>query len=119
MSASAAPAMRTMIAFQLALALERYQHEFDEMVESRADAPHYRAVTRELQEIRVMRESLPQLSEEMAEVLVRHVQLVHVLWNGQARPRRDTAGEMKGLRQRHVAAVEAMRRKCVQICGSR
>src|SRR5688572_4112863 len=111
MSASSAPALRT-TAFELARALDRYQLDFDEMMESWMDAHHYRAVTRELHDIRLMRGSLPQLSGEMADVLIRHVELVHSAWNVQTRPSGEAPEQLKRLRERHRCAVDAMRRKC-------
>jgi len=114
MSVSSAPIQRT-VALQLAQALERYQLDFDAMVESWMETTHYRSVTRELHDIRMMKASLPQLSEEMAEVLIRHVELVHAIWNAQIRPTGDHSEEMKRLRTRHSTAVEAMRRKCVAL----
>ena len=114
MSASSVPALRA-IASQLGQALQRYQYDFDEMVESRMDRCYYRAVTAELQDIRMMRGALPQLSDEMAEVLMRHVELVHSVWGAQIRPSEAAICEMKRLRQRHRAAVEAMGRKCLEL----
>lgn len=103
------------IASELAQALERYQHDFDEMVESWMDRAYYRAVSEELHDIRVMKGALPQLSEEMAEVLMRHVELVHAVWNAQIRPSPAATCEMKRLRHRHRAAVQALGRKCVEL----
>jgi hypothetical protein len=114
MSASSEPALRT-IAFELARALDRYQLDFDEMIESWMDAHHYRAVTRELHDIRLMRGSLPEVSGEMADVLIRHVELVHSVWKVHSRPSGETPEQLKRLRARHRCAVDAMRRKCQTI----
>jgi hypothetical protein len=108
------PAMCS-VASQLGQALQRYQYDFDEMVESHMDTSYYRAVTAELHDIRVMKGALPQLSYEMAEVLMRHVELVHSVWNTQIRPSPAATQEMKRLRQRHRAAVEALERKCREL----
>ncbi|HSV34142.1 MAG TPA: hypothetical protein VLI46_01235 [Ramlibacter sp.] len=116
MSASSAPALRA-IAFQLAQALDRYQQDFDDMAESRGDTGHYRQVTRELHDIRAMKGVLPQLSEEMAEVLLRHVELVHSVWDAQIRHAGEATDQTHRLRVRHRAAVDAMRRKCVALSG--
>jgi hypothetical protein len=118
MSASSLPAIRT-IASQLAVALERYQNDFDEMVESWMDRQYYRAVAAELQDIRMMRGALPQLSDEMSEVLIRHVELVHSVWTAQIKPSPAATCEMKRLRQQHRAAVEAMGRKCAELSSQR
>lgn len=118
MSASSLPATCA-IASQLGQALQRYQYDFDEMVESHMDTPDYRAVTAELHDIRVMKGALPQLSDEMAEVLMRHVELLHSVWNAQIRPSAEANQEMKRLRQRHRAAVEALGRKCQELSSER
>jgi predicted ATPase len=114
MSAPSLPATNA-IASQLGQALQRYQYDFDEMVESHMDTPYYRAVTAEIHDISVMKRALPQLSNEVAEVLMRHVELVHSVWNSQIRPSAEADQEMKRLRQRHRAAVEALGRKCQEL----
>ena len=114
MSASSFPAIRS-IASQLAEALERYQGDFDEMVESRMDRCYYRAVSEELHDIRVMKGALPQLSEEMADMLMRHVELVHAVWTAQIRPSAAATYEVQRLRQRHRAAVQALGHKCAEL----
>ena len=114
MSASSAPAAGS-IAIQLSEALERYQRDFEEMAESWVDTAHYRTVSSELQQIRTLKGALPGLSQEMADVLIRHVELVQAAWRAQIRHQGDAATEMKQLRQRHAASVEAMRRKCLQL----
>lgn len=114
MSASSAPAAGS-IAIQLSEALERYQRDFEEMAESWVDTAHYRTVNSELQQIRTLKGALPELSQEMADVLIRHVELVQAAWKAQIRHQGDAATDMKRLRQRHAASVEAMRRKCLQL----
>lgn len=118
MSASSLPATRT-VASQLAQALARYQNDLDQMVESWMDREYQHTVAAELHDIRMMKGALPQLSDEMAEVLMRHVELVHSVWKAQIRPSPDATCEMKRLRQRHRAAVEAMGRKCVELAAER
>lgn len=109
MSASSSPAVQT-IAFQLEDALARYQQDFDELAESRMDPPRYRTITSELLEIRLMKASMPHLSSEMADVLIRHVELVLLLWD--TAPEHTDAAQLARLRARHRLAVEAMRGKC-------
>lgn len=107
------------IASELLPALERYQHDFDEMVESWMDRNLYRCATRELQDIRMMRGSLPELTDEMAEILMRHVELVNAAWKVQIKPSDEATNELKRLRLRHRAAVEAMGRKCRALSSDR
>jgi hypothetical protein len=117
MSASSLPAAGT-IAIQLSEALERYQRDFEELAESWVDTAHYRTVSSELQQIRTLKVSLPELSQEMADVLIRHAELVQAAWKAQIRHQGDAAIEMKQLRQRHAASVEAMRRKCLLLSAA-
>jgi hypothetical protein len=114
MSASSAPAMRA-VALQLAAALDRYQQDFDDMLGAGSDSIHYRQVTRELHDIRQMKGSLPELSEEMADVLIRHVETMHGVWNVQLHPSQSHLCNIRMLRFRHRQAVDAMRRACIAI----
>jgi hypothetical protein len=114
MSASSAPAMRA-VALQLAAALDRYQQDFDTMLGAGSDSVHYREVTRELHDIRQMKGSLPELSEEMADVLIRHVEMMHAVWNVQLHPSQAHQCNLRTLRLRHRQAVDAMRQACIAI----
>jgi hypothetical protein len=51
----------------------------------------------------------------MADVLMRHVELVHAVWNAQIRPSAAATHEVKRLRQRHRAAVQALGHKCAEL----
>jgi hypothetical protein len=66
------------VAFRLAAALERYQADFDELVESWFDWNRCRAVTRELDDIEKMRVPC-QLAVDMMDVVMRHVELLRSL----------------------------------------
>jgi hypothetical protein len=114
MSASPAPALSA-IALQLATALERYQLHVDEMVTFWMDRQMYSAVSHELDQIRLMKGSLPKLSIEMVEVLIRHVELTNCVWNMHTRPSPGAAGELARLRAIHRTAVEVMREKCLKL----
>jgi hypothetical protein len=114
MSASSAPAMRA-VAIQLADALDRYQNDFDVMLGACMDSTHYRKVTTELHDIRRMKGSLPELSEEMADVLIRHVEMMHAVWNVQLHPSQAHLCNLRSLRFRHRQAVDKMRQACIAL----
>ncbi len=111
MPATPAPALSVALS-RIDDALDRYQRDFDEMMDSWLEAERYRAVTRELQDLRLLRESVPQLSEEMADLLIRHAETVHSIWHAQIRLHDGAPADIKPMRARHRCAVEAMRRKC-------
>jgi hypothetical protein len=110
----------TAIAFQLAAALERYQASFDELVDSWFDRNRCRAVVRQLDEIRKLGCSLPQLAVDMMEVAIRHTELLQSLWTKATviAPGAAIAGEIAALRSRHHSAVEAMRHKCLRLLAA-
>ena len=119
MAAFQSPAFRA-IASQLAQALETYQQHVDAMVESWMDWHLYGSVSRELDGIRHMRKALPAVSIEMVDVLVRHVELTCAIWETRVhRSGIPQGGELQRLRERHHAAVQAMREKCLKIASDR
>ncbi len=109
--------MLTVVAFQLAAALESYQSDFDDMVQSWHDPQRYAAVNRRLEDIRMYRGALPQLSADMVEVLIAHVELVHALWDATLRPSQAAAAKIQRLREPLHRKVECMRSKCLRLCS--
>lgn len=109
--------MLTAVAFQMAAALESYQAEFDGMVQSWHDPGRYAAVNRRLEDIRMYRGALPQLSVDVVEVLIAHVELMHSLWDATVRPSREAMERVEQLRGQLHRRVETMRAKCLRLCG--
>lgn len=104
------------VAFRLAAALERYQADFDELVESWFDWNRCRAVTRELDDIEKMRGALPQLAVDMMDVVMRHVELLRSLLRmATVGPHPGVVKEIETLHSRHRAAIAAMRTKCLKL----
>jgi hypothetical protein len=101
-------------AFLLAAALERYQANWDRLVETWFDRQRCDLVNEELDEIRKLRASLPQLGADMMEVMMRHAQLLRSLLKAAALE--GSAGaQVAALRQKHRSAIEAMRSKCLEL----
>ncbi len=103
------------VAFRLAAALERYQAEFDQLVESWFDWNLCRTVTRELDAIDKLRGALPQLAADMTDVVMRHVELLRSLCRVGVRGEAGAASEIQVLRSRQRAAIESLRNKCLRL----
>jgi hypothetical protein len=98
--------------FLVAAALERYQASWDQLIDSWFDRERFQAVNTELDEIRKLAAALPQLSVDMVEVIMRHAQLLHALVRAAGAPQ---AAPVMTLREKHQAAVAAIRDKCTRL----
>jgi hypothetical protein len=96
----------------IAAALERYQARWNEVIATCFDRDHCRAVNAELDNIRGLVTALPPLWEDMAEVVMRHAQLLLVV----ARPTsaQPKAAGVAALRKKHSLAIEGIRDRCLQ-----
>jgi len=104
----------SVVAFLLAAALERYQANWDQLIESWFDRQRCDMVNQELDEIRKLRAALPQLGADMMEVMMRHAQLLRSLVKA-ATAEGGAASQVAALRQKHRSAIEAMRGKCLRL----
>ena len=102
-------------AFRLAAALERYQADFDQLVESWFDWNRCRIVAGELQDIEKLRGALPQLAADMMDLVMRHVELLRWLVRMATSAEQGAAGEIRALHNRHRAAIESLRNKCLRL----
>ena len=96
----------------VAAALERYQTSWDELLGSMFDRAHCRAVNAELEQLRTLMAALPQLSDDLLELVMRHAQLLMTLARPTA-PLPKTAG-LAALRRKHTTAIESARGKCLR-----
>jgi hypothetical protein len=103
--------------FLLSAALERYQARWDELADHWCDSALFQAANSELAEVRKLIASLPQLSVEMTEVVMRHAQLLRAL----VRPASpvERRAQVRALKRRHEEAVGAVRRKCLELIAPR
>ncbi len=91
-------------------ALERYQAVWNELIGACLDHRHGRAVDAELEHIRQLIAALPRLSADLAEVVMRHAQLLLALAKPTAA--QPKAAGVAALRKKHSVAIEGIRSKC-------
>jgi hypothetical protein len=101
------------IGFRLMAALERYQQQWEELVDPWFDREYWLKVNAELDELRKLVAALPEFSADLMEVIMRHAQLLRSLVKPSA-PQVKTA-EMAALRRKHTLAVEHLRGKCLRL----
>lgn len=109
----------TAVAFQLSAALENYQMHFDNLANPWSQRDQYELVSRQFDEVRMLKGALPELSVAMVEVLICHVELMKALWQASATPQRTSLDRLDELRRKHRDAVEAMRQRCLRIFSRR
>jgi len=95
----------------VAAALERYQASWDELHQCWFDRDRCRAVNAELDNLRKLMVSLPRLSGDMVEMVMRHAQLLLALTKPTA-PEPKTAA-VAALRKKHSKAIQSARGKCL------
>lgn len=96
----------------VAAALERYQARWNEVIVTCFDRDHCRAVNAELDHIRGLVTALPPLSSDMAEVAMRHAQLLLAITRPtSAQPK---AAGVAALRKKHSLAIEGIRGRCLR-----
>lgn len=105
----------TAIAFQLSAALESYQMDVDVLTDPWSQREQYERVSRQFDDVRMLKGALPDLSVAMVEVLICHVELMRGLWLSSGSPPPSTAEPLEALRRKHREAVSAMRAKCLRV----
>jgi hypothetical protein len=114
MSFVPAPALSA-IAFQLSAALENYQSQIDRLSDPWSQRREYDVVSRVFDQIRMLKGALPELSVDMVEVLISHVELMKALWlSGSSRGEQDEP-ILEDVRSRHREAVARMYAHCLRI----
>ena len=101
----------SVVEFLTIAALERYQATWDQLIRYWFDKECCRKANVELEEIRKLVLALPRLSADVMEVTMRHAQLLRALLK---RDRLQPGeAEVTALRNKHRAAIRAVRAKCV------
>ena len=95
----------------VAAALERYQASWDELLGSWFDRDHCRAVNAELDHLRKLMVTLPRLSADWVEVVMRHAQLLMAL--AKPIPPEPKTAALTALRKKHSKAIQNARGKCL------
>jgi hypothetical protein len=102
----------TAIASQLVGALETYDADVARMVEAWPDPDNYRAVSDQIERIRMYSSALSEARVQWVELLISHAELVHVLWRGQYGHEPDARDQVDAVRERHQDCVVALRNRC-------
>ena len=114
MSVTQAPAVSA-IAFQLFAALENYEMQIDALANPLSQRRQYDLVGRGLDQVRMLKGALPQLSVHMVEVVICHVELMKALWLASSQGEAISEQLLGGLRAKHRDAVAAMRERCLRV----
>ncbi|NPC58603.1 hypothetical protein [Caenimonas soli] len=96
----------------VAAALERYQASWDELLGSWFDRELYRAVNADFDNLRNLMAALPQFSEDLVQVVMRHAQLLLAI--AKPTPPQPKAAGLAALRQKHSTAIQSARGKCLR-----
>jgi nucleotide-binding universal stress UspA family protein len=96
----------TAIASQLASALVAYETEIDSMAAQPQDLDAYRRVSGRMDQMRLYASAMPQLSVPWVELLIRHFELTHGIWQLQQDRIKDA--DLIVLRHQHHEAVQSV-----------
>ena len=118
MSASHAPLV-TAVAFQLSAALENYQMQIDGLANPWSQSTEYNLVSRVFDEVRMLKGTFPELSVDMVEVVICHVDLMKALWLSGPNPVGSAGVAVEQARRKHRAAVATMRDRCLRVFSRR
>jgi hypothetical protein len=91
------------IASQLAAALDFYESEIETMTAHPQDLDAYRRVSGRMDQMRLYVSALPQLSVPWVELLIRHFELTHGIW--QLQQHKIKPHDLVALRDQHQEAV--------------
>jgi hypothetical protein len=106
------------IALQIAAELETYDSDATAMVDAWPDLERYRAVSDQIEGVRMLCSSLPQVGVQWVELLIAHAELVHVLWRLQYGEGPAVRADVGPVRERHAECVRALRRRCLRLAGA-
>jgi hypothetical protein len=103
------------VVFQLAALLERYQADFEKLIQRWSDRDLWREVARQLAEIVSFRGTLPQLAVDIADIALHHMKIVESLGRAAFGPQARSAETIAQLRKKHETAVRSARDKCLKL----
>ena len=79
----------------------------------------YDLVGRVFDEVRMLKGALPELSGDMVELVICHVELMKALWLANTKPPERDAAAVEELRKRHRQAAAIMREHCIRVFSRR
>ena len=101
------------IASQLAAALDDYAVSVEHMVKQPFDVLAYGATSRQIDTLRLYAMTLPAVSVQWVEVLIRHFEVTHCAWQVQSGSQsKDRLGQVHA---HHREAVDALRRRSLSL----
>jgi hypothetical protein len=104
----------TALGFRMVAALERYQAQWEELIDRWFDRECWVQVNAELDELRRLVAAVPEFSADLMQVIMRHAQLLRSL----IKPSADGgAAEVTALWRKLGAAVDGLRTKCLRVLG--
>jgi hypothetical protein len=106
------------IALQLAAALDTYEQDTQAMIAAWPDFERYRAVSEEVDRLRMYSSGLPETSVHWAELLIAHAELVHYLWRNFYGSGGGSAEAFERVRDHHADSIAALRSRCLRIARS-
>jgi hypothetical protein len=106
----------TALGFRMVAALERYQAQWEELIDRWFDRDCWLKVNAELDELRRLVAGLPEFSADLMQVIMRHAQLLRSLIKPSAA--RSKAVEVAALRGKLGAAVDGLRSKCLRVLAA-
>jgi hypothetical protein len=104
------------LGFRMVAALERYQAQWEELIDRWFDHDCWLKVNAELDELRRLVAAVPEFSADLMQVIMRHAQLLRSL----IKPSADgvKTAEVTALRRKLGAAVDDLRNKCLRVLGA-
>jgi hypothetical protein len=99
------------IAFELAAAVKNYEKDTVQLVATWLDMELYQSVSRQVDHMRMLCASLPQLAVPWVNMLISHTELVHCLWK--CGERSAPSAELDECHSRHTSAIVMLRERCV------
>jgi hypothetical protein len=103
------------VVFRLAALLERYQADFEKLIQRWSDRELWRDVARQLAEIVSFRGTLPQLAVDIADITLHHMKIVESLGRAGFGPPARSTETITQLRKKHETAVLSARDKCLRL----
>lgn len=103
------------IALQLIDALERYAMDTAQMVANWPDLERYRAISEQVDQIRLLASGLPEARVQWVELLIAHAELLQLLWRAHYGHGGVTMDDTLHARLHHADAIAALRISCLRM----
>jgi hypothetical protein len=103
------------IALQMAVALDTYEQDASALVAAWPDFDRYRAVSEQVDQLRMYSSGLPETSVQWAELLIAHAELVHYLWRNFYGAGGGTTEAFELVRDHHADCIAALHSRCMRV----